>query len=564
MMRIRSTTVFVTATLIIVSALLLIGCREGGAESTFAGWASGGTLPPLVNRTETLSLAELAQNPRAYAGITLQLTGQFHRAAPLVCSSVTRRSPAAWLLSDGQNQIAMGGSFDQLSRIAPDNLTITVVGRWWVWRGPVGCGKNLPATEVWYLDVSEIVAPNPLTNATLTPTDEEIAALPPTPVPPEIPPPPSETALPTAETPPPEATLPSDLSDLLTITPDLGGFPTLPPDLGLGDLGFTLTLELPPELLTPPVFSETKTATPTPSGSGGGAGTPTMTTTPTPTTEQKQTETPTPPVGLSPTATVTPTPNPNNTPTPTATTGPSPTPTPTATTGPSPTPTATVSGNLVDKGSLEAQDLVIEILAAGLTDQWSFVVDNTDVLTINVDAPVDMNMVVTVLDGNNNVIKTQDNATGGAPEIVVTELPGAGTYFIRVNEATGQSGSYSMILQDSGAYPFIFQGTLVYGDAESALIVPNSDHFWHFMGNQGDSIAILVAPNDNESDVFFELFGPDATDLLGEPVDDGGAGVPEFLISFTLPETGFYAIHVGEYNFAAADYSISLDSFSFP
>lgn len=557
MMRIRSTLILLTAAVFVT--LLLISCREGRADNPIDGWVPGGTQPPLLDETAAVTLAELMQNPAAYAGQRMQLTGQFYRSAPLACSTVTRRSPAPWVLTDEGAAVAIGGSYEQLERMAPNGLMLTVVGRWWVWRGPVGCGKNLPLTEVWYLDIAEIIAPNPITFATLTPLGQAVAELSATPLPPSA-----------AEQP----TLPPEPGGFPTFPADLGDLPTLPSDLG--DL--PITFEVPPELLTA-VFSDTQTSpltltplgtapfTATPTSRAQPSATPTLTRAPDQPTETptftitpnpNETSTPT----LTPTATFTP--DPRATQTPTATAGPSATPTTTPTTGPTPTPTATVSGSVVDKGELEAQDLAVETIAAGETHQWQFVVDSSDVLTVNVASPVTMDMVVTVLDGNNNVLQTQNNANNGAPEIMVTNLPGAGTYLIRLNEAAGLEGSYSMILQDSASYAFVFKGTLEYGDAESVLMAPQSDHFWHFLGNEGDSIAVLVAPNDNVADVFFELYGPDATQLLDEPIDDGDAGFPEFLIGFVLPETGFYAIRVGEFSFGSADYAISLDSFDFP
>ncbi|GAB4161369.1 MAG: hypothetical protein Fur0021_34470 [Candidatus Promineifilaceae bacterium] len=543
MMRIRSTLILLTAALFVT--LLLISCRQGRTDNPIAGWVPGGTQPPLLDETAAVTLAELMQNPAAYVGQRVQLTGQFYRSAPLACSTVTRRSPAPGVLTDGEAAVAIGGSYEQLERIVPNGLTLTVAGRWWVWRGPVGCGKNLPLTEVWYLDIAEIIAPNPITFATLTPLGQAVAELSATPLPPS-----------TEEQP----TLPPEPGGFPTFPADLGDLPTLPSDLG----ELPITFEVPPELLTA-VFSGTQTSPLTLTPPGAVTFTPTLTRapgqpaeTPTFTITPNETSTPT----LTPAAP--PTPDPKATQTPTATTGPSATPTATATAGPSPTPTATVAGGVVNKGELEAENLAVEIIAAGETHQWQFVVDSSDVLTVNVASPVTMDMVVTVLDGSNNVLQTQNNANNGAPEIVVTNLPGAGTYLIRLNEAAGLEGSYSMILQDSASYAFVFKGTLEYGDAESVLMAPQSDHFWHFLGNEGDSIAVLVAPNDNVADVFFELYGPDATQLLDEPVDDGDAGFPEFLIGYVLPETGFYAIRVGEFTFGSADYAISLDSFDFP
>jgi hypothetical protein len=76
------------------------------------------------------------------------------------------------------------------------------------------------------------------------------------------------------------------------------------------------------------------------------------------------------------------------------------------------------------------------------------------------------------------------------------------------------------------------------------------------LGTGGDVVTIRVTPGDN-SDLFIYLYGPDGT-ILVDFHNETGEGEAEELLSFTLPDTGFYSILMGEYSFNAATYTISL------
>jgi hypothetical protein len=71
-------------------------------------------------------------------------------------------------------------------------------------------------------------------------------------------------------------------------------------------------------------------------------------------------------------------------------------------------------------------------------------------------------------------------------------------------------------------------------------------------------VTIRVSPTDI-SDLFIRLFGPNDS-LLVDFHNDTGEGEVEELLSFTLPDTGFYSLLLGELNFGASTYTISLIS----
>jgi hypothetical protein len=490
----------ITTLVFLLLLLLGIGCRQRtSGEHPIQQRLLEPTPPPLEDELVVVSLAELAAVPADYVGQRVQVTGAFERLTPLTCLVVTRRSPASWQLSDGEATILVDGKHEQLARLAPNGLAVALTGRWWVWEGFVGCGKNAPRQRLYYLQLGHVLDPNPITNATLTPAPDAVT---PTTEPPPLPSAPSATPPPTT-TPTIAGPTPSPTP---SPSPDLTGTPTG-------------TLSGSP--------APTQSATPTVAATATVMGTPATGATPStsPTVDPKAT------------ATVTPLPS---------------------QTLPAGAPTATASPQTVLKGELETQDLVIEAIDAGVVHQWDFVAEASTVLTINVASRVETNMTVLVRPAGGQALLVQDEAQDGEPEIAVVDLPDAGTYEVVLSVEDGAAGTYALLLADAESYAFAFRGTLVYGDAGSAEMAPETDHFWHFWGEAGDRIALLAAPND-QSDLFMELYGPDATLLLDNPVDEGGAGVPEALLNYELSATGLYAVRVGEFNFKFSDYTLTLE-----
>ena len=72
----------------------------------------------------------------------------------------------------------------------------------------------------------------------------------------------------------------------------------------------------------------------------------------------------------------------------------------------------------------------------------------------------------------------------------------------------------------------------------------------------GDRLSATVVPKDN-SDIFVRLFGPDDKILI-QLHNESGAGESEQLVSFSLADTGFYSLVIGELNFGPSAYEIDL------
>ncbi|PID85262.1 MAG: hypothetical protein CSB13_08980, partial [Chloroflexi bacterium] len=114
-------------------------------------------------------LTDVMANPEFYEDAHLLVTGQYYRRPVQVCGVDAHPSPAGWDLIAGDVSVAAGGFDAQLRQFMPDGITMTVLGRFSHWEGPVGCGKQAVPTEMWYLDVIKIIDPAQLVQVTLTP-----------------------------------------------------------------------------------------------------------------------------------------------------------------------------------------------------------------------------------------------------------------------------------------------------------------------------------------------------------------------------------------------------------
>lgn len=499
----------------------LVACNLGQtADPTPFPTTNLNASPTADNQVLSITLADLAANPEAYEGAQLQLTGEYRRRPLLVCESNPHPSPATWgIVAD--EVMAEASGLDQLRALIPENLTITVEGRWQHWRGPVGCGKRALVYDVWYLEVSRIVSPSPITNATITPSTlgstTIIAQLVPTAIvieatptsttadePPVIVTPPPET-LPEATTPPPEEGdgFPTIPVPTIPTVPPTGTSPSPSPTMDNGDEGDEPTAEGD----TPTPDSQTGTGTP-PAGTPGDA---------TPTSE---TPGATPAAG---TPTLTPTP-----------------------------------GTIIEQGEIEDQELVGAQLGANAIHSWSFSLTGADVLTASVVA-LNADLIISVIDPAGATLAEQNSApTNPVGQIEVIQnltLPAAGTYKLWVRTANGAPTYYALMLLYEDSYSFTFRGLLSYGSTETASLPAESDHFWHFSGTAGDNVRIRVTPNGN-IDLFLELYNP-VGDLISGFVDETGGAQPEELL-MTLPDTGVYSIRLGELNYGPGNYGISL------
>lgn len=486
--------------------MLLSACGERtiGAPTPFPTTAPQSTA--LGNAPVSLTVTELMAAPGLYRDAVVQLTGRLRKQPLVVCESEMHPSPAGWGLAE-EGVLALAGGYEQQVRtLLPDDLTMSVEGRWRLWEGLVGCGKQAAQQEIWYLEVGRILSPSPITQVTLTPGGEiAISAITNTPtiegvegIESEAFPSPNPQETPLA----PEA------------TEDTGGYPgTVEETPSEGDLTPTsqATAATPDAAITPLTTPDTA-ATPTLTGTAGT------------------------PVATSSTS-GTPTATPSGTP---------PTPTPTATGG--------APGQVTDKGNLYEQlyetegEFLTSNLAAGAVDSWQLDIFEGESAFVYVVAPTPADLVVSLLQDGQPIVNRQNNAPAGSPEFINNpNIPGEGTYEIQVSTVGGEATDYAITAHEDEESFRIIQGILVSGVPRVAIQLPEfATHFWFFVGSAGDVVTIDLTPLGQE-DAAMYLFGPDGeeVEVENQTGDDGFEGEAERL-ELTLPSDGLFALAIIE------------------
>jgi hypothetical protein len=482
---------------------VLAACGQGPAPSRDVPTGT----PALID------LDELARDPAAYEGHWVRVSGQYGELPLPLCDGVLHLSPATWGLSEGGVVLRVAGLEGVLNRLAMDGLQMTVEGQWQRWEGPIGCGRSAVQSVVWYLRARQILAPNPLVAATLTPrgfVEEPVGGM----ITPTV------TAQPTA------------IAGVGTPTRPPSPMPTVP----------LSPLATPTEIRSP-------LATPTPSLS------------PTPTTSFPPSPTPTPTEPFSPIASPTLTPTANGTadggatstgtPFPSYTPDGTTTPTPTRTTTPSPTP-----GGTSNQGAIETGDVMNSILAAGQSHLWTYYGQVGDRINIMTGPAAVIDTEITVNNPQGNRLLTLNSGGAGQMDMVEDlELTQTGNYQIVIRDVDSDSGAYALAVTAVDGMAIAFPGNLDYGDSVSRPLPADTYHIWHFQGTIGDLVTVVVAPQD-DIDVEFDLYRPTMGDLVSH-VDSSGPGDPEEL-TFQLDETGFYSILIQEYSGFSGSYGISL------
>jgi hypothetical protein len=476
------------------------GCQQQEEATNTPAPAAAAILR--ANQAAAPSLLTLARNPAAFEDQDLVLVGTY-RPLPLpVCAEETHQSPATWALRDGEIEILVSGFDSALRELASPGTPLEIEGRWQRWEGPVGCGRRAPSQIVWYLQLTNILSPNPL-NASLPIT-------------------------PAATTRPPDSVADGNITaSPQPETTSATGFPA----------GGTPTAT--PEFSDTPVASATSAISVSPTGS--------VTIGPTPTASGSGTPTAT----LSGTVTATPTPG-ANTPTPTATTVPS---------GASPTPTVD-SGRA---RLLDYDDLSKRTITAGSVQEWQFAGAIDLPIVIRVAPSSGLDIALELFDPTDEFLGAYDQTGIGQTETIEeNDLPRTGLYTLRVSTADQTSGSYALVLQSESSRPFVlFQGILTYGQTRAGTTPANGDHLWNFEGSAGDIINIRVsATTPTDMQIYFNSFDGQETEYKNDNTTYFPPEDREEFLGYQLPATGLYTIGIGEENLESLGYTIVVERVS--
>jgi hypothetical protein len=499
-----------TYSLILILLLAFTACTANEKATPTPFPQAGNPLPNVsLGQIVPVELTYLTTNPETYEGMMVMVNGRYKRRPPIVCSTTLYRSPATWNLVSGETNAFMNGFDGQLRSLLPEEISMTISGIWRQWNGPVGCGKTSSVQKIWYLEVHEIISPNPIARVTLTPTlpdnGEEIADI--------GQPEPIEGI---------EETPPTD--DGLSTAPAPGQSETTTPLVG-----------------TPTPFITNNTS---------------LTTTPTPPSSGDENEPPGDGEGdenETPIATATTDNSGNNTPAPTAT--PSNNNNPITTPYPS-SPTATIEPNIINVGELSTFQLGYELLNTNETHVWDLDLTANDVITISVAAQSSIDVVLSLKDpSGKTVITAQNNAPAGEVEhIYKVTVTATGIYELLIKTRSGAGGEYVANIYTDSSFPFLFKGILEYDEMVTATLSIEADDYWHFYGNKGDSVVITVEPAGNAD--FFVTLWAESGDLAESDEPDLGAIET---ITFVLPDNGMYSIQVADWDLLNQGYEISLE-----
>lgn len=289
--------------LLLCLGFLLFTWQQNQARPLKPARPSSTPAPLLISREpENVTFSQLNEDPIAYIGRLVQVSGNPILLTLPTCSPYSGPT-IRWGLVGEELQLN-GRGYEQIMRQVSPDAFLTLKGIWRLYDGPLGCGKGAPSGLVWYLDVTQIVAPNPLPlrdgsllNIPVQPADP-LATLAPAPTHD----PSQPTATPTLPT--PAGTPSSSATPTVAVGVPGTATPTATPD--------------PNRTNTPtPANTPTPTATNTPNGLTPNTPTPTVSPTPTPTITNGGQPPPPPPATATPGSYGGPPAPPPNTPVPT-------------------------------------------------------------------------------------------------------------------------------------------------------------------------------------------------------------------------------------------------------
>jgi hypothetical protein len=466
----------------------------------------------------SVSPLTLVRNPSALEDQYLELAGNYKQLPIQVCAGESHSSPIGWHLAMGDLEIPASGFEQQLRDLVEDGLPMVVEGRWKQWEGPVGCGRRVPVQQIWYLAVTEIISPNPLTAVQKEAGD-------------------------TAE-------LPGSVVDI-TAAPPVVTVITLPTDTAVPEIPTATALPSPiaintvtPELQGPPTESSTAGSSIT--------STPAISITETGTQERTGPVTETPESNQSPTNGATGATTPTSTPTL------SPSVTPISNGTEEPTRTSTPSETSED--ILLYENIISSVIEAGAVKRWDFTGSENDITTISVAPELDLDVAIELVSPDGATLVTRDEGGPGETETISQiTLNSFGVFGTRVKSMSSNSGEFVLALSDSESEAFlVYIAVLDFGASGVEDVPDGTDHLFAFQGSAGDRVNFEVE-SVTASNMVLYLYAPGGNEL--EFIDDdesSNLGAQEKLTNYPLPTSGMYTFRIGEWDFIAASYQYSI------
>ena len=140
-------------------AMLLVACSrtEGKLKPLETG---GESLRIFAAEPQLVTFGELQENPQDFKDSVIRVTGGYFRLQLPDCFPHNGYNAEWMLVSEDLRLDAVG--FEREVRLISEETLLTVDGIFRLYEGPLGCGKAAPEATAWYLEVVQIVQPNPL------------------------------------------------------------------------------------------------------------------------------------------------------------------------------------------------------------------------------------------------------------------------------------------------------------------------------------------------------------------------------------------------------------------
>ncbi len=114
----------------------------------------------ISSQPQLVTFSELQAEPEAYQDRLIRVTGNFFALPPPSCYPYSGPGAEWALISEGLRLDIVG--FERVSQLLEQDNLMTVDGFFRLYEGRLGCGKGAPIDSAWYLELHQIVQPNPL------------------------------------------------------------------------------------------------------------------------------------------------------------------------------------------------------------------------------------------------------------------------------------------------------------------------------------------------------------------------------------------------------------------
>lgn len=112
------------------------------------------------NQPQLVTFSELQADPAFYRDQLIRVTGTYIPLSPPDCYPFSGPGADWALISEGLRLDVVG--FEQATKLVSQDTIMTVDGFFRLYEGPIGCGKNAPIETAWFLEILQVVQPNPL------------------------------------------------------------------------------------------------------------------------------------------------------------------------------------------------------------------------------------------------------------------------------------------------------------------------------------------------------------------------------------------------------------------